>query len=92
MTLLNVEYTVRYLMVNLLREHPLTLRFHWVQQELVSSCHQLNAQVEVIPGEQTASSVEVLEENTNHFPSNGGQGNLCVCVWGGGGGKCEGVI
>ena len=67
---------VTHLSVNLLTESSLTLYLHWLEEELVGSCHQLNAEVEVISREEAPASVEVLEEQLQHTTADRRQGNL----------------
>ena len=63
----DVQYIVDYLNIYLFTENSFTLQFHWFQEILVSSTHQLQTQVEVITWEQTLSCVHVVQQLLNHL-------------------------
>ena len=69
-------HSITHLIVNLLTESSLTLYLHWLEEELIGSCHQLNPEVEVVSREQALSRVQVLEEQLQHTTADRRQGNL----------------
>ena len=54
-------FPLTYLNVYFFTERSLTLDLHRLHEELVCSCHELHAEIEVITREQAPSSVEVLQ-------------------------------